>query len=115
MKSTSRFLLVDWKAMNGAAHAKRKLILRVNAHGMFGCPLKNCLHQDFKSSRGLRKHIDGKHPWYYYFDKEPNVQRDEIEHILPYRKKVCTSKKPSFSLDEGIGQTFLLWLTTTCG
>ena len=115
MKRNSRCLLVDWKAICGAAHAKRRLILRENGSGMFTCPMKYCLHEDFKSNRGLRKHIDMKHPWYYYFDRQPEVKREEIEHILPPRKKVCTSKKPAFSLDEGIGQSFFIWLSTTCG
>ena len=59
----SRCLFVNWKAMDGSAHGKRKLVLRKNDHQMYTCPVKLCLHCDFKSSRGLRKHIDNNHPW----------------------------------------------------
>lgn len=31
------------------------------------------------------------------------------------RKKVNTSNKPAFSLDDGIGFDFLKWLSTSCG
>ena len=51
MKRTSRCLFVDWKALNGAAHGKRKLIIRENGKHMFTCPVKICLHGDFKSTR----------------------------------------------------------------
>ena len=111
----NRCLFVDWKAVNGAANGKRRLILRENNRHLFTCPVKLCLHGDFKSSRGLRKHIDNKHSWFYYFDQQPEVKREEIEEMQPIRKKVCTSKKPAFSLDEGIGLDFLTWLCTTCG
>ena len=98
MKRTSRCLFVDWKAL----HGKRKLIIRENDKHMFTCPVKLSLHGDFKSMRGLRKHIDNKHQWYYY-----------IDDVQPAKKKVCTSSKPAFSLIEGIGQDFLT--CTTCG
>ena len=52
MKRTSCCLFVDWKALNGAAHGKRKLIIRENDKHMFTCPVKLCLHGDFKSTRG---------------------------------------------------------------
>ena len=115
MKRTSRCLFVDWKALNGAAHGKRKLIIRENDKHMFTCPVKLCLHGDFKSTRGLRKHIDNKHQWYYYFDEQPAIKREDIDDFQPAKKKVCTSSKPAFSLIEGIGQDFLAWLCTTCG
>ena len=70
-----------------------------------------CLHADFRS----RKHIDGKHPWYYYFEDQPEVKREEIEEVQPPKKKVCTAHKPAFSLNEGIGSDFLVRLRTTCG
>ena len=111
----SRCLFVNWKAMDGSAHGKRKLVLRKNDHQMYTCPVKLCLHCDFKSSRGLRKHIDNNHPWYYYFDEQPEVKREELDENMSTRKKVCTSKKPSFSLEEGVGKEFLLWLCTSCG
>ena len=110
-----RELLVNWKALNGAANGKRKLILRQNDRNLYTCPAKLCLHADFKSSRGLRKHIDTRHPWYYYFDDQPEVKREEMETVEPSRKKVCTSSKPSFSLEEGIGNDFMQWLCTSCG
>ena len=110
-----RVLFVNWQAMNGAAQGKRKLVLRPNQRGAFTCPVALCLHADFKSSRGLRKHIDTKHSWYYYFDKQPNVKREEIEHIQPPIKRASTHSRPHYSMENGIGKDFLNWLCTTCG
>jgi len=78
-----RRLFVNWNSINGAAHGKRKLILRSNHKGTFTCPINLCLHSDFKSKRGLRKHIDNLHSWYYYFDEQPDIKREEIEEIQP--------------------------------
>ena len=111
----ARSLVVNWKAVEGAAHGKRKLLLRKNEHNFYTCPVKLCLHADFKSSRGLRKHINNKHPWFYYFDEQPEVKREAMTEQQPNRKKAFTAKKPAFSLDEGIGQKFLQWLCTSCG
>ena len=111
----SRRLQVNWKALVGAAHGKRMLKLRANEHELFTCPVRLCLHGDFKSCRGLRKHINMKHPWYYYFDKQPEVKREDMVDIAPAPKRASTASKPSFSLDEGIGQDFLIWLGTSCG
>ena len=110
-----RVLFDNWQAMNGAAQGKRKLVLRANQRGAFTCPVALCLHSDFKSSRGLRKHIDTKHPWYYYFDQQPNVKREEIEHIQPPIRRASTHARPHYSMENGIGNDFLNWLCTTCG
>ena len=111
-----RVLFVDWNSVNGSANGKRKLSIKENDQGKFTCPAKLCLHSDFESKRGLRKHIDNKHPWYYYFDEQPEIKREEIEHNQPVlQKKASTSSKPYYSIEEGIGYTFLRWLKTTCG
>ena len=62
-------LSVDWQAYNGATHKRRMLHLKPNADGIFLCPIDNCLHVAFKSQRGLRRHIESRHSWYYYFDE----------------------------------------------
>ena len=111
----SKCLAVNWKVVNGAAHGRRKLIIRQNEKSLFSCPIRLCLHEDFKSSRGLRKHIDNKHGWYYYFDEQPNIKREDLKVAEKIKEKNDTSKKPAFSLDEGIGLEFLQWLGTTCG
>ena len=105
-----RVLFVNWQGLDGAAQGKRKLRLRSNDEGTFTCPVKLCLHANFKSSRGLRKHIDNKHSWYYYFEEQPEVKREEIESIQPQLKRANTVKIPSYSLDEGRGKDFLSWL-----
>ena len=110
-----RVLFVNWQAMDGAAQGKRKLHIRSNDKGTFTCPIKLCLHANFRSSRGLRKHIDTKHPWYYYFEDQPQVKREEIEHIQPPVKKANTFNIASYSIDQGRGKDFLTWLKTTCG
>ena len=111
-----RTLFVDWHSVNGSAGGKRKLELRENDKGKYTCPAKLCLHSDFKSKRGLRKHIDNKHPWYYYFDEQPEVKREEIELNQPVvSKKASTSSKPYYSIENGIGFDYFLWLCSTCG
>ena len=111
-----RVLFVDWHSVNGSANGKRKLSIKENDKGKFTCPAKLCLHSDFESKRGLRKHIDNKHPWFYYFDEQPEVKREEIELNQPtIQRKASTSSKPYYSIDEGIGKSFYKWLTTTCG
>jgi len=111
----SRCLIVNWKAVDGASHGKRKLAIRRNDQGSYTCPVKLCLHDNFKSSRGLRKHVDNKHHWYYYFDEQPEVKREEIEINQPVKLKASTANKPAFSLQTGIGNEFLKWLCTSCG
>ena len=110
-----RVLFVNWQSMNGAAQGKRKLILRPNIRGAFSCPITLCLHADYKTARGLRKHIDSKHSWYYYFEQQPEIKREEIEEIQPPYKRSSTFGKPHYSMEEGIGYDFLLWLGTSCG
>ena len=114
--ASRRVLFVDWHSVNGSANGKRKLSFKENDKGKFTCPAKRCLHSDFESKRGLRKHIDNKHPWYYYFDDQPEVKREEIELNQPVvPKKASTNSKPYYSIEEGIGKSFYKWLTTTCG
>ena len=85
---TKRTLLfVDWQAIDGAARGKRKLKLRINEEGTYTCPVHLCLHTNFKSQRGLRKHIDNKHSWYYYFERQPDIKREELEVIQPPSKR----------------------------
>ena len=98
----SKTLLVNWKGINGAAHGKRKLVIRKNESNLYSCPIRLCLHEDFKSSRGLRKHIDGKHGWYYYFDQQPDIKREELEIMEIPKQKSSTFKIPSFTLVDGI-------------
>ena len=112
---SKRSLQVNWVAVGGAAQHKRKLVLRANEESTYLCPISNCLHVGFKSSRGLRKHIDNKHCWYYYFDEQPDIKREEIMALQPATKRANTSKMPSFSVTEGIGKQFHDWLCTACG
>ena len=100
-----RTLFVNWHSINGAARGKRKLSLKANGKGLFTCPVINCLHKDFKSSRGLRKHIDNKHGWYYYFEDQPEIKREAIEELQPtVPKRSSTLRKPSYSIEEGTGR-----------
>lgn len=107
-----RVLFVNWQGLDGAAQGKRKLHLRSNKNGSFTCPLKLCLHADFKSIRGLRKHIDNKHSWYYYFEEQPDIKREGLQ---PPFKRASTLRVPFYSLEEGRGKEILAWLGTICG
>ncbi len=112
---TKRVLTVDWKAINGSTVKKRILHLKGNADSIFLCPIQVCLHVGFKSSRGLRKHINTVHPWYYYFDEQPLINRNDARVQEKSKIKSCTHKMPAFSLHIGVGKEFLEWLQTPCG
>ena len=66
-----KFLNVNWRLIDGAVKHKRVLRLRANEDGNFMCPVDNCMHLGFRSCRGLRRHIDIRHSWLYWFEKEP--------------------------------------------
>ena len=108
------FLVVNWKAIDGSARQKKMLRLRRDDNGKFMCFIDGCLHTGFKSNRGLRKHIDTRHPWYYYFDKEPSIKREAIEEEKE-KLKQPTNAIPAFSITDGIGKHFLEWLVTPLG
>ena len=110
-----RVLHVNWKSIEGSTHCKRRLVLRKNDSNTYACPVTLCLHDDFKSHRELRKHIDNKHSWYYYFDDQPKVKKEDLPVFPETTKKVSTVHKPSYSVDKGLGKDFFDWLCTSCG
>ena len=112
---SKRTLCIDWVALTGAKKQKRKLELKADETGIYSCPVKSCLHIGFKSKRGLRKHIDIKHEWYYYFDVQPSFRREEAKQRIPSQLKASTHKKLSFSIEKGAGLDFVRWLQTPCG
>ena len=77
-----KVLLVDWHAVNGVAQGRRKLILGTNVKETYTCPVKLCLHTDLRSWRGTRRHIETRHPWYYYFDEQPGYFSNRILKFL---------------------------------
>ena len=106
-------LRINWKELSGAFTTRRKLRL-VKTNDLFLCGIKNCIHTGFRSGRGLRKHINSKHAWWYWFDSEPDIT-DKIEEA---RKKKSIEKflnKGSFSIDDGLGKEFCDWLTSDLG
>ena len=112
---STRTLCIDWLSLPGANKSKRKLHLQADDGGIYSCPVKSCLHVGFKSQRGLRKHVDNKHEWYYYFDVQPSFRREEARQRTPSRLKASTHKKLSFSIEKGTGLDFVRWLQTPCG
>ena len=110
-----RTLNVDWKAVDGAAVKKRVLHLSENDEGKFMCPVQTCLHDGFESSRGLRKHINTLHAWYYHFDEQPRIYRKDAARLPTRKLKSSTHKMAAFSMENGVGKDFLDWLTTPCG
>ena len=110
-----RQLNVDWKAVNGAAKRKRILHLTVDENEQYICPVSTCLHNGYKSSRGLRKHINSQHEWYFWFDERPRIQRSEAAQLPRKRIKSSTHKMAAFSMESGLGNDFLQWLMTPCG
>ena len=51
-----------------------------------------CLYDDFKSQRGLRKHIDNKHSWYIL---RRTIKSKDLPVFPDSSKKVSTVHKPS--------------------
>ena len=110
-----RSLFVNWKEIDGANVQKRVLHLKANDDGEFLCPVKGCLHVEFKSKRGVRKHVYSVHPWYLYFDEQPIISRNLAKEQTQVTFKTSTNKVPAFTLESGIGKEFLGWLQTPCG
>ena len=111
-----KFLRVNWRAIEGSAKAKKILRLRADSDGNFACPVPNCMHLGFRSSRGLRRHIDTRHSWLYWFSSEPAVNRNQlVSDPEKIGSKAVTHNIPSFSIDEGVGATFCRWLRAPLG
>ena len=110
-----RCLNIDWKAVEGASTRKRVLHLTADEDKKYLCPVVTCLHDGYKSIRGVRKHINSIHPWYFWFDEQPRIRREEAFHLPIKKVKGTTHKMPSFSLTDGIGYDFHQWLMTSCG
>ena len=109
-------LQVDWKSFDGARLVRRKLYLKPNDDGVFLCPIQQCLHSGFKSKRGCRRHIETRHPWWFYFDTIPLVKDDIIMSARQaVNPGVYSKKQPSFSIEVGVGRDFKYWLHTPCG
>ena len=111
----SKRLNVDWKSVDGAAVRRRILKLKRNEEGEYLCPVNTCLHVGFKSDRGLRKHLNTMHPWFFYFDEQPLINHSEVVLNESVKRKSSTHNVPAFSLIEGLGKEFLEWLKTPCG
>ena len=111
----SRCLNIDWRAVEGASQKKRVLHLTPEPDNTYMCPIKTCLHDAYRSVRGVRKHVESIHSWYFYFAEKPRLQRQEAVRLRKVRLKSYTQKMPAFSITEGIGCDFHKWLQTSCG
>ena len=112
---SKRTLCFDWSSLQGARKKKRRLYFEEEENGIFICPVPTCLHEGYKSKRGLRKHVNNHHEWYLYFDSQPTVKREDAQPREPGRRKASTHKYPGFSVDSGCGAQFAGWLPTPCG
>ena len=112
---SKRTLCFDWCTLVGARKKKRKLYFEPDEHGLFICPVTTCLHEGYKSKRGLRKHVTNHHEWYFFFDCQPEVKREDAQPRQQVKYKASTHKQPSFSVDNGFGAKFTEWLQTPCG
>ena len=101
--------------IDGAARKRRSLSLQPNDNNEFICPINECLHISFRSQRGVRKHVNNIHPWYYYFDQQPKINRELAKEQSHASLRIATNRKPAFSTESGIGKEFLSWLKTPCG
>ena len=112
---SKRSLCFDWISLEGARKKKRKLHLEPGDDGVYLCPVTLCLHVGFKYQRGVRKHVNNKHEWFFYFDTQPAVKREDAQERGSVRKKASTHKKVAFSIEHGCGLEFVQWLQTQCG
>ena len=112
---SKRTLRFDWCTLPGARPKKRKLYFEADQDNLFVCPIKSCLHQGYKSKRGVRKHVSSQHPWYFFFDDQPEVKREDAQENLPEKRKATTHQRPGFSIENGFGSDFVQWLQTPCG
>ena len=106
-------IMIRWSEIEGAFTTRRKLRL-VKSNDLYYCVVKNCIHGGFKSGRGLRKHLNAKHGWWFWFDSQPDITAE----IQEARKKKTIEKllnKGSFSIEEGVGKDFCTWLTCDLG
>jgi hypothetical protein len=110
-----RKLVVEWREINGATEKKRRLHLVKDDNDIYQCPISDCLHLGFKSSRGLRKHIDSQHHWYFYFEKKPEFNKQDVPRRPECKYKSSTHDKPAFSIKKGVGLEFLEWLQMPYG
>ena len=108
-----RKLRVEWKEVDGALKQKKVLRLRCNERSEYVCPVETCLHTHYMSRRGLRKHINNIHTWFYYFDKQPVIDKMDLDaetEVVPV-KAVNTS----FTTSSGYGLQFMQWLQHPAG
>ena len=112
---SKRTLCFDWSSLAGARKKKRKLYFEEDESNMFVCPVTSCLHEAYKSKRGLRKHVNSHHEWYLYFDAQPEVKREDAQPRTPAKRKASTHRQPGFSVENGCGAHFVEWLLTPCG
>ena len=88
---------VDWASLGNAKEKRRVLILRKAEDDVYYCPEVPYSHPGFSSNRGVRKHINNLHPWYYHFDELPKLEIRGTAAENDMRKKPCTLKMPSLS------------------
>ena len=112
---SKRTLCFNWSSLAGARKKKRKLYFEEDENHMFVCPVTSCLHEAYKSKRGLRKHVNNHHEWYLYFDAQPEVKREDAEPRIPAKRKASTHRQAGFSVENGCGAHFVEWLLTPCG
>lgn len=109
-----------WRNAIGASKKPKRLHLVSDAEGQYHCPVEICDSNPFYSQRGCRKHVYGRHGWFYYFDKRPN-----IEEVLPAHKtrnnkitkskRSSTNKMPMFLKTCKVGKLFKNWLMSAGG
>ena len=110
----SRLLKIDYSEVSGAFERKRKLKLSP-VDSTFRCPVDTCRHSGFASKRGLRKHLESRHPWYFYFNAEPDIRKELKTARNKTKSKYFSRQVPGFSMESGFGKSFLDWLVDECG
>ena len=115
MSRKRKLIDVDLASLENAKEKRRVLILRKAEDDVYYCSVVPCSHPGFSNNRGIRKHINNLHPWYYYFDEKPKLEIRETAAENDMTKKPCTLKMPSFPTNSELALKFSAWLTAICG
>ena len=60
---------VDWSKIDGSSPKPKRLHLEKDeTDSLYHCTIQVCDHDEFKSQRGCRKHVNTKHNWFFFFD-----------------------------------------------
>ena len=87
-KMSKRSRDIEWSKISGALSKPKRLhIEKDEEDGLFHCPVPTCNQHAFVTQRKRRKHVKKNHPWFYYFDEQPDLSQTNSMQIHVTNKK----------------------------